>query len=205
MTAHQVFEKFIPKQAVPYCVKLYEKLGFEFKIKKSRRTKFGDYRYAPNNERHTITINNDLNPYAFLITYLHEVAHLVAFQKFGRRIKPHGEEWKATFRELSQPLLTDTIFDAPILKALIAYFKDPKASSCSDPRLYQVLKTYDNRADTKLLKEIAVGQTFQFNGRTFQKLEKKRTRSVCLELKTNRKYAIAEVAEVEEPSHSQSL
>ena len=197
MTSREVFERFVPEAAVTYCDKLYANLGFEFKIKKARMTKLGDYRFHPQTNRHTITVNNDLNPYAFLVTYLHEVAHLVAFKKFGRRISPHGNEWKTCFKEVSTPMLTEQVFPRSVLAALHRYFKNPKASSCSDPVLYQILKQFDGPTDAILLKNIQVGQLFLFNKRQFVKLEKKRTRSVCQEVTTKRKYLISEVAEVE--------
>lgn len=195
MTSEAVFRKFVPEGAVSYCNKLYEKLGFEFKIKKARQTKLGDYRYDPNTERHTISINNDLNAFSFLVTYLHEVAHLIAFKQHGHSVAPHGKEWKQCFREVAAPMLTDDIFDPLVLRALEKYFSNPKASSCADPVLYNILKKFDHTQSLQL-KDLAVGETFTFNKRTFRKLEKKRTRSVCLELRTNRKYAIAEIAEV---------
>ena len=197
MTSTEVFSRFVPEPAVAYCDKLYKKLNFEFKIKKARNTKQGDYRYNYLSGRQIISINNDLNPYAFLVTYLHEVAHLIAFKEYGRKIQPHGKEWKRCFTEISEPMLNSSVFPAPVLTALKNYFKNPKASSCSDPRLYQVLKEYDVAGNKILLNQIKVGQQFTFNGRTFEKLEKKRTRSVCKELSNGRKYLIAEIAEVE--------
>ncbi|WP_424961812.1 SprT-like domain-containing protein [Ekhidna sp.] len=197
MTAEKVFEKFVPLNSVSYCVKLYEKLGFEFKIKKARQTKLGDYRYNRKTERHTITVNNDLNPFAFLVTYLHEVAHLMAFKQYGRRIQPHGKEWKECFKQVSTPMLNADIFHPNVLSALKAYFKNPKASSCSDPVLYQILKQFDEPNNKVLLKDIRPGLAFSFNRKVFIKLEKKRTRAVCQEINTKRKYLISEVAEVE--------
>ncbi len=197
MTSEEVFIKFVPEASVSYCVKLYERLGFEFKIKKARQTKLGDYRFNPQSGRHTITINNDLNPFAFLVTYLHEVGHLIAFKTYGRRIQPHGKEWKQCFKEVSEPLLTDHIFPKEVLSALKRYFKNPKASSCSDPILYQILKRFDDTSEKILLKEVAVGVAFIFNKKSFVKLEKKRTRSVCQESITMRKYLISDLAEVE--------
>lgn len=171
-------------------------MGFEFKIKKARQTKLGDYRFNPKTNKHTITVNNDLNPFAFLVTYLHEVAHLMAFKQHGRRISPHGKEWKLCFKEVSEPMLTEKVFHQSVLSALKKYFKNPKASSCSDPILYQILKQFDAPSDKLLLKNISIGQRFQFNKKQFVKLEKKRTRSVCQEINSKRKYLISEIAEV---------
>lgn len=196
MTSEEVFKRFIPANSVSYCNKLYQKLGFEFKIKKARQTKFGDYRYNPKSGKHTITINNDLNPYAFLVTYLHEVAHLIAFKEYGRRIQPHGKEWKQAFKQITQPMLTTAIFHEDVLKGLHRYFRNPKASSCSDPILYQLLKQFDEPSDKILLNQIQEGQGFIFNDKAFIKIEKKRTRSVCQEIESKKRYMISEIAEV---------
>jgi len=196
MTSSEVFSRFVPEGAVSYCDKLYQRLNFEFKIKKNRQTKMGDYRYNFQSGKQLISINNDLNPYAFLITYLHEIAHLVAFNVHGRGIQPHGKEWKRSFREIAQPMLHESIFPKPLLEALRNYFRNPKASSCSDPRLYQLLKKYDTNCDSILLKEIGTGEKFYFNEKLFLKLEKKRTRSVCQDINSGKKYLISEIAEV---------
>lgn len=196
MTSLQVFQKFVPQTSVSYCNKLYQKLAFEFKIKKARQTKLGDYRFDPRSNKHTITINNDLNPYAFLVTYLHEVAHLVAFRQFNRGIQPHGKEWKNVFKEIAEPMLTEEVFPKTVLSALKRYFKNPKASSCSDPILYQILKQFDTPSDKVLLKDLSIGSAFIFNKSRFIKLEKKRTRSVCKEIESGRKYMISDLAEV---------
>lgn len=193
----QVFERFVPPEAVSYCVKLWDYFGFEFKIKKSRQTKLGDYRFVPQDSKHIISINNDLNPYSFLVTYLHEVAHLVTFQEHGRKSAPHGSEWKQNFKRVVRPVLNESVFPPSVLLALKNYFKNPKASSCSDPILYNILKKFDTPNDMVSLKDIQLGGSFDFNGKTYQKLEKKRTRSVCLELRSNRRYLISEIAEVQ--------
>ena len=193
----QVFERFVPAKAVAYCSKLYDYFGFEFKIKKSRQTKLGDYRFERASGKHTITINNDLNPYAFLVTYIHEVAHLVTFKEHGRKVNPHGAEWKESFKKAMEPVLNAEVFPPNVLLALKNYFKNPKASSCSDPVLYNVLRQFDPPGNTIPLSKISIGQTFIFNGKTYVKLEKKRTRSVCQEMETKRKYLISEIASVE--------
>jgi SprT protein len=192
----QVFERFIPEKAVGYCSKLYDYFGFEFKIKKSRQTKLGDYRFDRQTDLHTITINNDLNPYAFLVTYLHEVAHLVTFKEHGRKVSPHGAEWKINFTKVMQPVLNEEIFPPHVYLALKNYFKNPKASSCSDPVLYNVLRQFDEPTGTLPLSQIPIGDSFSFNGKTYLKLEKKRTRSICQEVNSNRKYLISEIAPV---------
>lgn len=192
----QIFERFVPPEAVAYCYKLWDYFGFEFQIKKSRQTKFGDYRFDRSTQKHTITINNDLNPYAFVVTYIHEVAHLATFKEHGRKVSPHGAEWKQTFKRAMKPLLNDEVFPPNVLLALENYFKNPKASSCSDPTLFNVLRRFDEPSDLIPLSQLAIGTSFIFNEKTYRKLEKRRTRSVCVEQISGRKYLIAEIAGV---------
>ena len=110
MTSRQVFEKFVPLEAVDYCDELYQNLNFEFRVTRSRKTKLGDFRYQVGSKKASISVNNDLNPFAFLLTYLHEVAHLMTFNQFKGRVDPHGKEWKNAFKKVAAPLLTEQIF-----------------------------------------------------------------------------------------------
>lgn len=195
-SSEQVFQRFVPIEAVPYCNTLYNNLGFEFKVKKSRQTKLGDYRYDRKTGKHTITINNDLNPYSFLITYLHEVAHLVTFNEHGHRVQPHGVEWKDNFIKTLQPTLNETTFPKEVLNILKKHLNSPKASSCSDPVLYQILKKYDLNSDDIFLHEVPKGATFLFNEKAYIKQETRRTRVLCTEKATGKKYLISKVAAV---------
>ena len=91
----EILGKYIPDQAVEPVFELIKALGVHLKIVDERVTRHGDYRRLADGG-HQITVNTNLNTYRFLITLIHEIAHLVAFQKYGARIKPHGKEWKYT-------------------------------------------------------------------------------------------------------------
>lgn len=195
MTSKEVFERFVPASAVEYCNNLYAQLGFEFKVKKSRATKLGDFRYNYETKQSTITINNDLNPFAFLVTYLHEVAHHLVRKEFGRSVKPHGSEWKNCFANISKPVLNDETFPPEVLASLKKYFKNPKASSCSDPTLFKSLRLFD-QTDSKMLNELT-DSIFVFKGKTYRKIEKRRTRWLCEELASKKRYLISGIAPVE--------
>ena len=54
-----------------------------------------------------ITVNGDLNPYSFLITTIHEFAHLVTFEEYQGRVKPHGKEWQLTYSKMLYPVIED--------------------------------------------------------------------------------------------------
>lgn len=196
----QAFKRHIPEAAVEYCFSLWKQYQFTFKIRNPRLSKAGDYTYIPAKKLHIITINSNLNPYNFLITFIHEVAHLVSFEHYGRKIKPHGKEWKHTFIILMQPILNGNIFPDDLLKVALRHFKNPKASTSGDPELVRVLSRYNNNllpSNSIMLDDIPLGCIFTFREKKYQKLEKRRTRIVCADSKTGRKYLISKAAIVE--------
>ncbi|MEM9647064.1 MAG: SprT-like domain-containing protein [Bacteroidota bacterium] len=191
-------QKYLPERAVAPCFELIKKFGVHLKIVSHRVTRHGDYRRLPNG-MHQITVNASLNKYRFLITLIHEIAHLVAFEKFGRRIKPHGQEWKRTFQHLMVPFIRPEVFPSQLLPIIAHHFKNPKASSSTDARLSIALKTYDSEERSKsYVFEIPIGSTFRlYNGRLFRKGNKKVKRYECTELATGRLYLFQPNAEVE--------
>lgn len=195
----QAFKLHVPEPAVNYCFNLWKQYKFTFKIRKPRLSKAGDYTYIPSKKLHIITVNSNLNPYNFLITYIHEVAHFVAFEKYGRKIMPHGKEWKLSFSTLMQPMLNNNILPDDILKVALRHFKNPKASTSGDPELVRVLSRYNNSQSKNLimLEDVPSGSIFTFRSKIYQKLEKKRTRIICADSKTGRKFLISKAAIVE--------
>ncbi len=198
MPYEKLLQKHLPAQAVPYCVDLLIQHQFHLKVVKQRSSKFGDYRYSSTAlHQHTISVNENLSKYAFLITYIHEVAHLQTFKRYGHRINPHGKEWKKTFQQLMLPLLSDKVFPAAILHPLQNYMMNPKASSCSDMFLFRALQPSDQSSQYSLLLDIPSGEKFKLNGRIFQKGVLRRTRVICKEGNTGKHYLIASQALVE--------
>jgi len=191
-----VFYQYFPVAAVEYCFQLWNQHKFHFKINKKRQTRLGDYRYNPTTKLHAITVNADLNRFSFLVTYLHEVAHLSTQLKYGSRVDPHGNEWKNEFIAVAEPMLTSEVFPAFVLKALEKYFVNPKASSCSDHELQKALQWFDEGGDHFYLSDIQIGKLFEFNKRKFQKEELRRTRVLCKEIATGKKYLISKMAKV---------
>lgn len=168
-----------------------------FKIVRPRNTKLGDFRAGLNGERHQITVNGDLNPFSFLITTLHEFAHLRAFIKFGNRIKPHGEEWKIEYRKLLLPAIDSQLLPAEIINALMNSLVNTKASSCSDIHLMRVLKNYDTKnTETVFLESIPIHSEFILQGKKFVKGELRRKRYLCEDLTSNKKYLVHALSEV---------
>jgi len=191
----------VPENALQYCWDLWKEDPFHFVISRSRASKLGDFSYRADRKIQQITINQDLNPYQFLITYLHEIAHYRAFKKYGPNIKPHGIEWKIAFQQLMSPVLSDLVFPKDVLLPLKRYLINPKASTGADLFLSREVRKYDLHRDSRMvtyLSDIKMGEHFTLKGRRFQKESTRRTRILCLEVKTGRKYLISSNAEVEE-------
>jgi hypothetical protein len=194
-----LLRRHLPPNAVDYCFDLWERNSFIFKVKNPRRSKLGDYRYIPSTGKHYISVNSDLNPYSFLVTYLHEVAHLLTFRTHGRKAKPHGSQWKRNFRDITFPLLTPAVFPSELLPYISRYISNPATSSCSDPALMVALRNYDLQK-APLLKDLQKGDLFHLHTRIFKKGILKRTRYVCQEVKTGRSYLISGHAPVQKKS-----
>lgn len=191
-------QKYLPELAVAPCFELIKTHGVHLKIVNHRVTRHGDYRRLPNG-LHLITVNASLNKYRFLITLVHEIAHLVAFESYGRRIKPHGMEWKRTFQHLMVPFIRPEVFPSKLLPIIANHFKNPKASSSTDARLSIALKAFDEEErEHQYVYELPPGSVFRlYNGRMFKKGNKKVKRYECVELSTGRVYLFQPNAEVE--------
>ncbi len=193
-----ILQKYLPERAVEPALQLIKETGVHLKIVNRRVTRHGDYRKMTNG-MHQITVNSTLNKYRFLITLIHEIAHLVAFEKYGRFIKPHGLEWKRTFQYLMLPFIRPEIFPSRLLPLLARHFKSPKASSDTDAKLSLALKQYDvQHPNISYVFEIPHGGVFRlYNGRLFKKGNKRVKRYECVEVATGKTYLFQPNAEVE--------
>lgn len=192
-----ILQDYIPNAAITQVLALLKHDNLTVKVKRERKTRHGDYKQMPNGS-HQITINANLNPYRFLITLIHEIAHFEAFTKYGRYIKPHGKEWKQTFQHLMLPFLNPEIFPMQLLPLLANHFKNPKASSDTDTKLALVLKQFDEPNNKSFIFEIPMGATFKmYNGRRFKKMGKRTKRFECVEIPSGKLYLFNPNAEVE--------
>lgn len=193
-----VLEKYMPAAAAEIIATWIDQYQCEFKIAKNRSTKLGDYRHPFRGSAHRISVNHNLNHFAFLVTTVHEFAHLTTWNKYQSKVKPHGIEWKTNFKELMLPFFELDIFPSEIKKVIITYLQNPTASSCSDINLFKALQKYDIR-DSSLIsvEEVPLNQHFAMhNGRVFKKLTKIRKRYRCVEIKTGLMYLFSPIANV---------
>lgn len=191
-----VLGKYLPEAYVSYVVNLLIEHPVQFKISKPRKTKLGDFR-AERNGLHKITVNGDLNPYSFLITTIHEFAHLITFNEHGPRVKPHGKEWQLTYSKLLYPVVQAGHLPDDVAKAVEQSLLKVKASSCTDQQLLRVLMKYDApKNGLVVLEDLERDAVFELNGKAYRKGNLRRTRYVCTNTHNQRKYLISALAQV---------
>lgn len=189
---------FLPPGTYESVAPYFQQHAIHLTITRHRRSLHGDYR-PPSRQHpyHRISVNATLNAYSFLITLLHELAHMTTTVQFGLKPLPHGAEWKAEFQKVLIPFLGKKIFPPDVEKALKAYLRNPAASTCTDPQLYKSLTRYDAPEEGRVhADEVPVGQQFELGARTFVKLEQLRTRSRCKEITSGRIYFVQGIAVV---------
>ena len=196
---YKILEHHIPATALGYSLQLWQETPFELKLSKKRETKVGDFTCRRNSEIQRITLNHDLNPYLFLVTYIHEVAHLRVYLVHRYKKEPHGKEWKESFQQLIAPVLNESTFPNDILVILEHHMKNPKASSFADQKLTIALRKYDHgHTEHIMVSQLPEGSVFKLQGKYFRKGSLRRTRFLCRELKSKRQYLVPSEAVVSE-------
>lgn len=168
-------------------------------ITRERSSVLGDYRNSFADKNHRISVNGNLNKYAFLITLLHELAHLFTYERFGHRVQAHGAEWKNEYSKILAQFLLKKVFPGDVHKALLKTLQNPSASSCADVTLLRVLHRYDDKKEGVVLVEaIPDGGSFKIRGeRVFRRVERVRKRIKCVETATGKMFLFSPVYEVE--------
>jgi len=187
---------YVPEAAHQYCQFLLNEYRFKFILKNKRLTKLGDFRNDKASGQFTISVNKTLNQYQFLITFIHELAHLKVAVEHTSSVKSHGREWKLAFKELLKPLLNTNVFPEPLFTVLTKHMRNPKAAAGSDPNLWNALLAYNEDSAMSSLNSIEDNANFIFRNKQFVKVKKRRTRILCKDKISGRMYLIPGIAEV---------
>ena len=192
-------QKFLPPNTYDGVLQYLQFYKVHLTVAAERKSILGDYRHRTHFTNHRISVNGNLNKFSFLITLLHELAHLLTFEQFGNKVLSHGREWKKVYGKLLEQFVQNKIFPADIEKELLNSLKNPAATSCAEDGLIRVLRKYDDlKSHNRLIEEIPANGIFRCdNGRIFKKGEKVRKRFQCTEIKTGRVYLFSPVYEVE--------
>jgi SprT protein len=194
--------RWIPGQAAALILDYLNHYQVHLTITRERRTVLGDYRHATRSANHRISVNGNLNSYSFLITLIHELAHLVTFMEFGNRVQSHGKEWKKIYRKILEEFIPLKVFPADVLAALKKNLHNLPASSCADEDLMRVLRRYDDdKEGLMLVEQIPEGGCFTLEDeRIFRKGKKLRKRYQCVEVATGKLYLFSPIYEVKPAS-----
>ena len=189
--------KYIPEKAAQLVLDYLHLHKVHLTVTKERKSVLGDYRHATTYNNHRISVNGNLNKYSFLITLIHELAHLLTFTQYKNRVDPHGKEWKRIYGVMLKDFLQPDVFPPDLLYFLSESLHDLPASSCSDEKLMRVLKKYDQGNGLVLIEQIDEGRLFDaVKGKLFRKGKKLRKRYQCVEMATGRLYLFSPIYEV---------
>lgn len=190
---------FLPPNTFEEVAQYFQNHTIHLTLTRERKSVLGDYR-RPSKESpyHRISINATLHPYSFLITLLHELAHMLVYLQYKDQVMPHGNEWKIQFQKMLIPYIGKKFFPEDIEAALVRYLNNPKASTCTDTNLYKALYRYSNNKNGwTLLEDLPVGAHFKIaNGAQYSLLEKRRTRYRCQDLNSGKMYLFPSIYEV---------
>ena len=188
-----VLEKFLPENALPYLKIWFGSYPCHLKITKNRNSKLGDYRKLPD-KSHQITVNGTLEPQLFFFVLTHELAHLIAFEKYGRRISPHGAEWKQTFREMLLESLT--VYTEDLRPIIQKFSKSPKANFMASPDLVKYFHRPEEDDEQTFIENLKKGELFEYKKEIFVIEETTKKRYLCKNIKSSRKYYFRNLAQV---------
>jgi len=195
----QALAAYLPDNSFEHVVGYINHFKIHLTVTRQRKSVLGDYRHAGGWGNHKISINGNLNKYEFLITFLHELAHLFTYEQHKNKVEPHGIEWKNNYSQLLQDFTQRNIFPPDIVAALQKSIKNPSATANGETELLMVLRNYSQqlRPGFTIVDNIPNGGEFiTENGRHFKKVGKRRKRYECVELSTGRRYSFSGLSEV---------
>jgi len=195
----QALADFLPEGTFDRVVHYIHHYKVHLTISKQRKSVLGDYRHSGWGSNHRISVNGNLNKYEFLITLLHELAHLLTYELHKNRVEPHGKEWKGNYSRLLVDFVQQKVFPADVEKALQKSINNPSATANGETELLLVLRKYNEVKREGVLHVIDVPENALFqteNGRIFRKGALRRKRFECVEVKTGNLYTFSAITEV---------
>ena len=192
-----LLEKYLPENCLPYLKKWFGDYVIHIKITRGRNSKLGDYRKMVD-KSHQITINSTLQPPLFFFVLTHELAHLLAFENYGHRISPHGQEWKNTFRIML--LESFAVYDEDLKPIILKFSKSPKANFMSSPDLVRYFHIEDYEDESSYIEDLEIKDQFIYRKQIYIIEEKRKKNYLCIQLDTGKKYIFKPLARVKKIS-----
>lgn len=183
---------FIPPLATEMVADFLVNKNAQLTISKPRKTKLGDYRPPLKKAYHRVSVNGDLNPFAFLLVTIHEFAHLLVWDNHKNSAKIHGMEWKMHYKQLYKEY--QHCFPENLQTILNDHFKKLSAATLNNPMLIRNLIHMDSDVEITMVNDLKKGDIFDFNDKKFKIIEKRRTRYLCKNIDSGKKYLVSGVA-----------
>lgn len=193
----QSLETYLPKNTLDHLRNWFSDYSIHIKITRNRNSKLGDYRKL-RDLSHEITINSTLQPQLFFFVLTHELAHLIAFEKFGRRISPHGKEWKHTFRQML--LESIEVYEEDLKPIILKFSRSPKANFMASPDLVKYFHIENHEDDEIFMEKLNAGDSFMYRNEKYLLEGLIKKNYLCLNLASGRKYAFKPLARVKKLS-----
>ena len=193
----KTLEKYLPENTLPYLKKWFGDYSIHIKITKNRNSKLGDYRKMPN-KSHQITINSTLQPPLFFFVLTHELAHLLAFEIYGRKISAHGMEWKKTFQEML--LESASVYSEDLKPIILRFAKAPKAGFMSSPELVRYFRIENLEDELLYIEDLESGDHFLYRKQRYLLEDKRKKNYLCKNLDNEKQYVFRPLARVEKLS-----
>jgi SprT protein len=195
----EALKLYLPEGAFESVVALINHYKVHLTVTKARKSVLGDYRHPALGANPKISVNGNLNKYEFLITLLHELAHLLCFEQFKNRVDAHGKEWKNIYSTLLAEFIQLQIFPTDIKKSLQKTLLNPAATANGETKLLLVLRNYNvvKKEGHAFVANLAEGTLFEsLKGRIFRRGKKRRIRIECVEVTTGHVYSFSAITEV---------
>lgn len=190
-------EKYLPENTLPHLKEWFGDHSIHIRITRGRKSKLGDYRKMPD-KSHEITINSTLQPQLFFFVLTHELAHLIAFEKFGRTISPHGAEWKNTFRIML--LESISVYSDDLKPIILKFSKSPKANFMASPDLVRYFEIENYEDESSYIEDLNIGDRFIYRKQNYIIEELRKKNYLCSNLSNGKKYIFKPLARVEKIS-----
>lgn len=190
----ETLKSYLPENALSFLKIWFADYPIHIKITRNRNSKLGDYRKMPD-QSHQITINSTLEPDLFFFVLTHELAHLIAFEKFGRRISAHGNEWKTTFAQMILESLE--IYPQDLQIILKKFSKSPKANFMSSSDLVRYFHFDQLKDDEVFVESLQIGDRFIYREDAYKVEEKRKKLYLCINSTNAKKYLFKPLAKVQ--------
>ncbi|WP_417428157.1 SprT-like domain-containing protein [Halpernia sp.] len=189
----QILQKYLPETAFPFLKIWFANHQIHIHISRNRNTKLGDYQKLKDGS-HKISVNHNLQPELFFFVLTHELAHLIAFEKY-RKISPHGKEWKLTFREMLLESLS--VYSAEIKPHILQFSKSPKANFMASGPIVKFFHKDDLSENEMFIEGLEMEDSFLYRKQIYKIRQKLKKNYLCENLNSGKKYIFKALAKVE--------